>query len=412
AQVSRAAPEEAVRSPQEVHLKFGPRWQVTRQAALGDGEGLARLALPDAYRGDLAGGYLLHPGLMDLATGWAISLAPGYGGRALWVPVSYREIRVHAALPAEIRSWVRLSEGATPIDGFVSFDVTLTDGEGRVLVEVDGFQMQRTGEVLARPAQEAADTDAAALGLEAAGRGAPLSPEEQRLHHNIGQGIRAEEGAEALRRALNTGLSQVVVTSIQLPALIAQADRAVAQAEAGGQSFERPQLDTDYVAPRGEIETVLAGFFETLLGVSQVGAEDSFFDLGGHSLIAVRLFAQIKRRFDVEFPISILFEAPSVARIAERIEARIGPSDAAPAEEDSIAFRHVVPLHEAREGGATPFFIVAGMFGNVLNLRHLALMLGRERSVYGLQARGLIGDEEPHNTMEEAAADYIAEMRQ
>ena len=51
------------------------------------------------------------------------------------------------------------------------------------------------------------------------------------------------------------------------------------------------------------------------------------------------------------------------------------------------------------------------MFGNVLNLRHLALLLGRDRPVYGLQARGLIGDEEPHHTMEAAAVDYIAELR-
>ena len=51
------------------------------------------------------------------------------------------------------------------------------------------------------------------------------------------------------------------------------------------------------------------------------------------------------------------------------------------------------------------------MFGNVLNLRHLALMLGRERSVYGLQARGLIGDDPPHETIEQAATDYLAELR-
>ena len=51
------------------------------------------------------------------------------------------------------------------------------------------------------------------------------------------------------------------------------------------------------------------------------------------------------------------------------------------------------------------------MFGNVLNLRHLAHLLGTDRPFYGLQARGLYGDEEPHETFEEAAADYIAEMR-
>jgi hypothetical protein len=55
-----------------------------------------------------------------------------------------------------------------------------------------------------------------------------------------------------------------------------------------------------------------------------VGVEDSFFDLGGHSLIAVRLFAMVKKAFRVEFPISILFEAPTIAACAALIEDQIG----------------------------------------------------------------------------------------
>ena len=46
--------------------------------------------------GDLDAGHVLHPGLMDLATGWAIGLVPGYEANNLWVPVSYGLIRVHA----------------------------------------------------------------------------------------------------------------------------------------------------------------------------------------------------------------------------------------------------------------------------------------------------------------------------
>ncbi|MBT8168155.1 SDR family NAD(P)-dependent oxidoreductase [Ruegeria litorea] len=401
-----------LQSPQERHLAFGPRWHVLRSFALGANEGLARLVLPDAYHSDLAEGYQLHPGLMDLATGWAISLAPGYDGTSLWVPVSYRAIQVFSPLPREIRSWVRLSEGSAAVDGFVSFDVTLSDPNGQICVEIEGFQMQATTGTIDLSPAAAPDADAVALGLEAHSSDAPLSPEEQRLHHNISQGIRREEGPEALRRALNTGLSQVYVSSMDLSDLIKQADRISAPSAGDAQSFERPDLDTNYVAPRNDTEKTLAGFFETLLGVTQVGVEDSFFDLGGHSLIAVRLFAQINRTFDVEFPISLLFEAPNVARIAERIGHREDAANEDKAPEAKTDFKHVVPLHIAKDSQATPFFIVAGMFGNVLNLRHLALMLGRERSVYGLQARGLIGQDKAHDTLVEAAADYIAELRQ
>lgn len=404
-----------IRSPQEAHLRFGPRWHVLEQTALGNGEGLAHLRLPSIAEND---GALLHPGLMDLATGWAIDLVPSYGGSSLWVPVSYRSIRVFAPLTRDIRSHMRLADSQS--DGFAVFDVTLTDSKGHVLVEIHGFQMKRLDGVLDFSGAEDADTSAAKLGLSAISNTQPLSPEEQRLQMNIANGIPAQDGAEALGRALASGLPQVVVSSLDLPALIAQAALSTTPADSEAQSFERPDLDTDYIAPRNPVEEVLERCFASLLGVSQVGIEDSFFDLGGHSLIAVRLFAQIKRQFDVEFPISVLFEAPSVAKLGEMIIQRTGGgitsgdpmSGTGDTSEAAPQFKHLVILHPGDGTGRRPFFLVAGMFGNVLNLRHLAQMVGRDRPVYGLQARGLIGDEAPHTRMAKAARDYLAEVRQ
>jgi thioesterase domain-containing protein/acyl carrier protein len=193
------------------------------------------------------------------------------------------------------------------------------------------------------------------------------------------------------------------------------------EAEASdGQKFQRPDLDSDYVAPRNDVERTLVGFWEDLLGVNQVGVEDSFFDLGGHSLIAVRLFAMIKKAYRVEFPISVLFEAPTIALNAALIRERLGDSadntadGSAPSAPQAPRkrFTHLVAMHDGEGGERTPFFLVAGMFGNVLNLRHLARLLGADRPFYGLQARGLYGDQAPHETFEQAATDYIAEMRQ
>ncbi len=69
-------------------------------------------------------------------------------------------------------------------------------------------------------------------------------------------------------------------------------------------------------------------------------------------------------------------------------------------------------MHESEGRPKTPFFLVAGIFGNVLNLWHLAQLIGGDRPFYGLQARGLLGDADPHVSLPEAAADYIAELRQ
>ncbi|UWQ92252.1 SDR family NAD(P)-dependent oxidoreductase [Rhodobacteraceae bacterium M382] len=404
-----------LRSPQEAHLKFGPRWHVLTETALGEGEGLARLSLPDAARND---GCLLHPGVMDLATGWAMELIPGYQGRMLWVPVSYGAIQVFSPLPQECLSHVRL--GPSSGDGFATFDITISDTQGTVCVAITGFQMKRLDEglELAQPARP--DATAADLGLEVHANAQPLSPEEQRLHHNIANGINQSEGAEALARAIAVAQPQVVVSSLDLPALIKQAAQSGQTDTSENQSFERPQLDNDYKAPTNPVEETLAGFFTALLGVTEVGIHDSFFDLGGHSLIAVRLFAQIKRGFDVEFPISILFEAPTVAGLADLVIQQTGGgitvsedpqgTDETPATKPQ--FSHLVKLHPGDGTGKRPFFLVAGMFGNVLNLRQLALLVGHDRPVYGLQARGLIGDDEPHTDMCRAAQDYLLEVRQ
>ncbi len=396
-------------SPQEAHLDFGPRWRVLRARGLGAGEGLAHLRLPAEARDDLENGHLLHPALMDIATGWAMGLIDGYDGSDLWVPMSYGALRVHAPLGPEVWSLARLTSAQAQDSGTARFDITLTDPAGRVLVEIEDFAIRKQVGGLALTPPRAGE-----IRFDASADSAPTSPAEERLRHNLREGIRPAEGAEAFRRAMALGLPQVLVSSLDLPALIRQAEAGAQGSDEGGQRFERPDLDGDYVAPEGEIETRLAGFWSELLGIGTVGAEDSFFDLGGHSLIAVRLFGMIRKAYRVDFPISILFEAPTIRACARLIEARIGPQEAGtPAvAEPARRFTHLVPMHRGEGGAKTPFFLVAGMFGNVLNLRHLAHLLGDDRPFFGLQARGLYGNDAPHDDLTEAAHDMIAEIRQ
>ncbi|WP_343503046.1 type I polyketide synthase [Alloyangia pacifica] len=409
-----AAPERAPRggklaAAQDQQLAFGPRWKVLDAAALGQGEGVADLSLPPEAAQD---GCLLHPALLDIATGWAMALIPGWQPTHLWVPVSYARVRVYGSLPDRIVSWVRSAADTRAESGTASFDVTLCAPDGSVLIEITGFTLRRldTPEQL----QAAPRLTAAELETEDQGGAQPLSPAEERLAHTLSQGIRPEEGVEGFARALALGLPQVVVSSMDLDQLRRQSAAASLDTPEG-QSFERPQLDSDFVAPEGEIERTLAGFWQELLGVQSVGAEDSFFDLGGHSLIAVRLFAMVRKAFRVDFPISVLFEAPTIRRCAALIAERTGHVGGAESETPKTPerrFTHLVPMHDGEGGPRRPFFLVAGMFGNVLNLRHLAHLLGADRRFYGLQAKGLYGGEAPHATIEAAAADYIAEMRQ
>ncbi|MBJ6765766.1 amino acid adenylation domain-containing protein, partial [Myxococcaceae bacterium JPH2] len=82
-------------------------------------------------------------------------------------------------------------------------------------------------------------------------------------------------------------------------------------------------LERRHVPPATEAEQRVADIYAELLGVPTVGATDGFFELGGHSLLATRLMSRIRNAFAVELPLQVVFEAPTVAALAARIEASL-----------------------------------------------------------------------------------------
>ncbi|GAB4192323.1 MAG: hypothetical protein OHK0022_06420 [Roseiflexaceae bacterium] len=90
----------------------------------------------------------------------------------------------------------------------------------------------------------------------------------------------------------------------------------------------------DYTAPRTPVETALAEMWAELLGLARVGVHDSFFDLGGHSLLATQVLARVRKLYGVTPSLQVLFEQPTVAKLAEAVEAELrtqGEQPAAPA---------------------------------------------------------------------------------
>jgi non-ribosomal peptide synthetase component F/pimeloyl-ACP methyl ester carboxylesterase len=155
----------------------------------------------------------------------------------------------------------------------------------------------------------------------------------------------------------------------------------------------------EVVPPRDDPERQLAEIWEETLQVRSVGVRQNFFDLGGNSLLAVRLFGQIEKTFGKRLPLSTLFEAQTV----EDFAAILRDEDAAP---------DWSPLVAIQPKGTRPrFFCVHGGGGNVLIYRALSRHLGSDQPLYGLQSQGLDG-QRPHLTrIEDMAALYVKEMR-
>jgi hypothetical protein len=123
---------------------------------------------------------------------------------------------------------------------------------------------------------------------------------------------------------------------------------------------EVESTDTEtYVEPRTPTERALAGIWMEVLGIARVGAHDDFFDLGGHSLLATRVMGRIRHDLRTELPLRTVFEAPTLSRLAERVDAArrtAGPPVARIRAADRSAYR----VRLAGVGGAASAPALAG----------------------------------------------------
>ncbi|HZN09623.1 MAG TPA: condensation domain-containing protein, partial [Pyrinomonadaceae bacterium] len=84
-------------------------------------------------------------------------------------------------------------------------------------------------------------------------------------------------------------------------------------------AHSRPILTTTYAAPRDRFEQQLANIWQSFLGLEQIGVHDNFFELGGHSLLATQLISRLRDAFQLDLPMSVLFNAPTVEEMAIEI---------------------------------------------------------------------------------------------
>ena len=160
----------------------------------------------------------------------------------------------------------------------------------------------------------------------------------------------------------------------------------------------------DHVAPRNATEIILAGIWAELLGLDQVGVRSNFFDLGGHSLAAIRLVGRIKEAFGEAFgqsiPAAAVFERPTIEEMAAYLHQHHADTPQ----------QLLVPIQP--RGGKRPLFCIHPAGGNVFCYAPLAARLGNDQPVYAIQSPALTNDRAGARTIEAMADLYIEAIRQ
>jgi thioesterase domain-containing protein/acyl carrier protein len=151
------------------------------------------------------------------------------------------------------------------------------------------------------------------------------------------------------------------------------------------------------VAPKDDVQARLVELWEAAFEMP-IGVDENFFELGGDSVLAARLFIQIEKAFQMELPLAMLLKAPTIGQLASIISAPIVPS----------LHSSLVPVQPS--GTKPPLFCVHGETGEIFFCRNLSLSLGADQPVFGLRAQGL-GGEAPFFTVEEMATHYLGEIR-
>ncbi len=159
--------------------------------------------------------------------------------------------------------------------------------------------------------------------------------------------------------------------------------------------------------PRDDLERTLHAIWQQLLGADSFGVFDDFFELGGSSLLAIRMRTQLSQALDHEIPPHLVLESATIASLATRLRQE-GLASAQPNATEDDATPNLVPL---QQGTQRPLFLVHPVGGHVFFYRDLARAVGPDWTVLGLRAQGTESDETPIDNLGDMAARYVEQVR-
>lgn len=308
-------------------IRTGPRWASLTKLYTGRDEVLAMLELPSGYMSDLEG-MMLHPALLDIATGLLQHLLR----QGNYLPLAYESVSIYKPMAGRMYGYVTMNRNDHEA-GLVSCNVKIMDEHGNVLMEVEKFTMRRVNQnaivslnTIAYGSESEYAYEYAAAVAESADR------QYGSLLLTVGNdakldeySLTAEDGVAAFDRIFAAcTLPQVIVSTRDLNTVIKETNLSsesevligLKTANSVKPTHERPDIGNEYTAPENETEQVISRIWQQVLGIDLVGVNDNFFELGGTSLTGIQVVSELKKALGVEISTVSIFEAPTVKLLA------------------------------------------------------------------------------------------------
>ncbi|MBK7622427.1 MAG: SDR family NAD(P)-dependent oxidoreductase [Kineosporiaceae bacterium] len=303
-------------------IDHGAHWTgLIRATYAGEREELSSIELGEAYWPE-CGRHHLHPALLDTAVAEANCAPERRESGDSYLPFSYGRLRSYEPIPA--RFWVHIRHLAEPGAQIDRMAIRLMHEDGQAIVDIDEYAERRVDPTAIREAVDARPTDPDNEPVAPPTTGDALDDVS----------VTPQLGRDVLRRILHwrpaphllvvpEGIHRNLRRTQSLTIDVVQ--RELDDLPLTG-SAER-LVDTEYVPPSTPLQRTIASLWGSALGVPEVGIHDVFFELGGNSLVAVQLASRIRETLDVDLPIAILFDHPTVHELAEFIDGRSNTAD-------------------------------------------------------------------------------------
>ncbi|MCX6287146.1 MAG: beta-ketoacyl synthase N-terminal-like domain-containing protein [Bacteroidetes bacterium] len=292
-------------------LKYGNRWDCKRSAQSNGKEFIIEVKLRDEFLDDLKY-FTLHPAMLDVATSSCIQ----YVDMNLYLPYSYKNVKVHLPLPAHFWCHLKISEDWKAEDEELKFEVEIADKENRLLLSIGQVSFRRLKQNFGSFKNSSS-------------KGSSPKPVQETSYFEGKNDILPDEGVEVFKRLLNfKQFPQLVISTTNLNQDILEERPSYKKWEKqekeedkqeSASTYERPQLSTPFEAPSNEIENAVAGIWKGILGIEKIGVNDTFMELGGNSLLAIQTISNIADEFDLELQPNVFFENPTIKGLSDRI---------------------------------------------------------------------------------------------